>query len=218
MTFDWVVAVESIPALLAAAGTTVWISIVALSLGMAAGTILGVVRAFAPKYLSMISQAYVGLIRGTPLVVQIMFIYFALPLLLGIRLTATTAGVIALTANSAAYLAEIVRGGFTAVPKGLKEAGLAMGLPLYKVIVFIIAPVAFRTMVPALGNQFIIGVKDTSLLIVIGVAELTRTGQEIMTQNYRAVEVWFVVAMIYLIMLSALGYVLRLVEQRIRLT
>lgn len=217
MTFDWTVVLDALPALLKAAGTTIWISILALSLGMVAGTVLGVIRAFAPKWLSMGSQAYIGIIRGTPLVVQIMFIYFALPLLFGIRLSATTAGVIALTANSAAYLAEIVRGGFTAVPKGLKEAGLAMGLPLYKVIVFIIAPVAFRTMVPALGNQFIIGVKDTSLLIVIGVAELTRTGQEIMTQNYRAVEVWFVVAVIYLIILSVLGYLLRWIEHRTRI-
>lgn len=217
MTFDWATVVQSLPALLHAAGTTIWLSLVALCLGMAGGTILGVIRTFAPPYLALIAQLYIGLMRGTPLVVQIMFFYFALPLLLGIRLSATTAGIIALIANSAAYLAEIVRGGFLAVPKGLKEAGLAMGLPLYKVVIFIVAPVAFRGMIPALSNQFIIGVKDTSLLIVIGVAELTRTGQEIMTQNYRAVEIWTTVAVIYLIMLSVLSYLLRWVEQKVRI-
>ncbi|WPE24267.1 ABC transporter permease subunit [Shinella zoogloeoides] len=218
MLFDWATVVQSLPALLRAAGTTVWLSVLAIFFGMALGTLLGVIRAFAPSYLSVIAQLYIGLIRGTPLVVQIMFFYFALPMLMGIRLSATTAGLIALIANSAAYLAEIVRGGFLAVPKGLKEAGLAMGLPLHKVISSIIAPVAFRGMIPALGNQFIIGVKDTSLLIVIGVAELTRTGQEIMTQNYRAVEIWFTVAAIYLIILSVLSYSLRWVEQKVRIS
>ena len=217
MIFDWTTVLESLPALLRAAGTTVWISIVALSFGMAVGTILGIIRTFAPKYLALAAQLYIGLIRGTPLVVQIMFFYFALPMLVGIRLSATTAGLIALIANSAAYLAEIVRGGFLAVPKGLREAGLAMGLPLPKVIVSIVAPVAFRGMIPALGNQFIIGVKDTSLLIIIGVAELTRTGQEIMTQNYRAVEVWFTVALIYLVILSACSYLLRWIEKKVRI-
>lgn len=217
MSFDWPTVVQSLPALLRAAGTTIWLSIVAICLGMVFGTILGVMRAFAPKYIALFAQLYIGLIRGTPLVVQIMFFYFALPMLMGIRLSATTAGLIALIANSAAYLAEIVRGGFLGVPKGLKEAGLAMGLPMHKVIVSIIAPVAFRGMIPALGNQFIIGVKDTSLLIVIGVAELTRTGQEIMTLNYRAVEVWFTVAAIYLIILSALSYLLRWVEHKVRI-
>lgn len=217
MIFDWATVLQSLPTLLRAAGTTIWLSIVALSLGMLAGTILGIIRTFAPKYLALIAQLYIGLIRGTPLVVQIMFFYFALPMLLGIRLSATSAGLIALIANSAAYLAEIVRGGFLAVPKGLKEAGLAMGLPFHKVIISIIAPVAFRGMIPALGNQFIIGVKDTSLLIIIGVAELTRTGQEIMTQNYRAVEVWFTVAVIYLIILSVLSYILRWVEEKVRI-
>ncbi len=217
MIFDWATVVQSLPALLRAAGTTIWLSVVAICLGMAVGTILGVMRTFAPKYIAFVAQVYIGLIRGTPLVVQIMFFYFALPMLMGIKLSATTAGLVALVANSAAYLAEIVRGGFLSVPKGLKEAGLAMGLPMRKVIVSIIAPVAFRGMIPALGNQFIIGVKDTSLLIIIGVAELTRTGQEIMTQNYRAVEVWFTVAVIYLIILSALSYVLRWVEQKVRI-
>ncbi|WP_273728762.1 ABC transporter permease subunit [Brucella gallinifaecis] len=217
MSFDWPTVVQSLPDLLRAAGTTIWLSVVAICLGMAVGTILGIMRAFAPKYISAIAQLYIGLIRGTPLVVQIMFFYFALPMLMGIRLSATTAGLIALVANSAAYLAEIVRGGFLSVPRGLKEAGLAMGLPLHKVIISVIAPVAFRSMIPALGNQFIIGVKDTSLLIVIGVAELTRTGQEIMTQNYRAVEVWFTVAAIYLIILSVLSYLLRWVEQKVRI-
>ncbi len=214
MTFEWSAIVDALPALLRGAAVTVMVAAASLTAGMILGTAIGVLRTYAPRPVSAVMQIYVGLIRGTPMVVQIMFIYFALPPLLGIKLTALTAGMIALTVNSSAYLAEIVRGGFLAVPDGLREAGLSMGLPLHRVLLYIIGPVAFRRMIPALGNQFIIGLKDTSLLIVIGVAELTRTGQEIMTENYRAVEIWTAVGAIYLAIISAMAIVFRLVEKR----
>src|ERR1700712_43817 len=164
MVFDWSAVIAAIPALLSGALTTIGIAAVALSAGLVLGTVVGVMRTYAPAPVSAVTQIYIGLIRGTPLVVQIMFIYFALPLLFGIRLSALTAGTFALVVNSSAYLAEIVRGGFISVPRGLQEAGLAMGLPMHQVVFSIIGPVAFRRMVPALGNQFIIGLKDTSLL------------------------------------------------------
>jgi len=215
--FEWSAILDALPALLRGATVTVLVAVVSLLIGMLVGTIVGVIRTYAPNYVAIFAQIYIGLLRGTPMVVQIMFIYFALPILSGIRFSALTAGMIALIVNSSAYLAEIVRGGFLAVPKGLREAGLAMGLPLYKVILYVIGPVAFRRMVPALGNQYIIGLKDTSLLIVIGVGELTRTGQEIMTENYRAVEIWCAVAIIYLIIISCMAIIFRFVEKRIQI-
>lgn len=218
MAFEWSAIFDALPALLRGAAVTVMVAAASLVAGMILGTVIGVARTYAPKYISFVMQIYVGLIRGTPMVVQIMFIYFALPSLLDIKLTALTAGMIALTVNSSAYLSEIVRGGFLAVPNGLREAGLAMGLPLRKVLLYIIGPVAFRRMVPALGNQFIIGLKDTSLLIVIGVAELTRTGQEIMTENYRAVEIWTAVGAIYLVIISMMAIIFRLIEKRAQLS
>jgi len=217
MIFEWLAIIDALPALLRGASVTAMIAATSLLAGMLLGTVIGVARAYAPASITMVLQLYVGLIRGTPLVVQIMFIYFALPMLLNIRLDAVTAGMIALTVNSSAYLSEIVRGGFLAVPHGLREAGLAMGLSLYRVLRDIIGPVAFRRMVPALGNQLIIGLKDTSLLIVIGVAELTRTGQEIMTENYRAVEIWTAVGAMYLLMISIMAIVLRFIEKQVRL-
>src|SRR5690606_31734651 len=128
------------------------------------------------------------LIRGTPIVVQVMFIYFALPVLAEIRINPMSAAITAIIVNAGAYIAEIVRGSFLSVHKGLKEAGLALGLPMWKVLVYIIGPVAFRRMIPPLGNQFIVSLKDTSLFIVIGVGELTRQGQEIMAANFRRSE------------------------------
>ncbi|RUZ75211.1 ABC transporter permease subunit [Mesorhizobium sp. M7A.F.Ca.US.006.01.1.1] len=217
MTFEWSAFFDSFPGLMQGARVTIMVALASLPIGLLAGAIVGVILTYAPRPLATIAQLYVGLIRGTPMIVQIMFIFFALPVLLGVRMDGTTAGILALVVNSSAYLAEIVRGGLLSVPIGLQEAGLAMGLPLRKVITHIVGPVAFRRMIPALGNQFIIGLKDTSLLIVIGVGELTRTGQEIMTDNYRAVEVWFAVAIIYLCIISFMAAMFKVLERRIRI-
>ncbi len=217
MTFDWSAFFEAFPGLLYGARVTLLVALVSLPAGLLLGAIVGVVLTYAPRPVAGIAQVYVGLIRGTPMVVQIMFIFFGLPALMDVRLDGLTAGVVALVINSSAYLAEIVRGGLLAVPRGLQEAGLAMGLRFGQIIRYIVGPVAFRRMIPALGNQFVIGLKDTSLLIVIGVGELTRTGQEIMTDTYHAVEVWFAVAIIYLVMISFMASLLKLLEKHVRI-
>lgn len=170
--------------------------------------------AYIPIALSFLAQVYILLIRGTPIVVQVMFIYFALPLIMGWRIDAEFAAIFTLVLNSGAYIAEIVRGGLLSVPKGLKEAGEAMGLPFYKILTYIIGPVALRRMIPAMGNQCIISLKDSSLFIVIGVAELTRQGQEIIASNFRAVEIWGAVAVIYLILTGLIALALKFVEHR----
>ncbi len=173
--------------------------------------------AWIPVVLSIIAQVYILLMRGTPIVVQVMFIYFALPLLVNLRIDGFTAAIFTLMINSGAYIAEIVRGGLLSVPKGLQEAGQAMGLPFYKILAHIIGPVALRRMIPTMGNQCIISLKDSSLFIVIGVAELTRQGQEIIAGNFRAVEIWAAVAVIYLIMTGFIALALKFIEHRTRI-
>ena len=217
MQFDWSVIWASMPNLLD--GTlTVKITFWGLVGGFLLGALAGVARAYGPRLLSAIAQVYIAVIRGTPIVVQVMFIYFALPLMVpGLRVDAIWAAIATLIINSGAYIAEIVRGSLLSVHKGLKEAGQAMGLPFYKILLHIIGPVAFRRMIPPLGNQCIISLKDSSLFIVIGVAELTRQGQEIMASNFRAVEIWSAVAIIYLILTGALALALRLAEKRMRI-
>lgn len=172
---------------------------------------------YVPVALSFLAQVYVLVIRGTPIVVQVMFIYFALPLIFGWRIDGVSAAIFTLMINSGAYISEIVRGGLLAVPKGLKEAGQAMGLPFYKILLHIIGPVALRRMIPAMGNQCIISLKDSSLFIVIGVAELTRQGQEIIASNFRSVEIWGAVAVIYLILTGIIALTLKFVEHRTRI-
>lgn len=173
--------------------------------------------AWIPVVLSFIAQVYILVIRGTPIVVQVMFIYFALPLIVGLRIDGLSAAIFTLMINSGAYIAEIVRGGLLSVPKGLQEAGEAMGLPFYKILMYIIGPVALRRMIPTMGNQCIISLKDSSLFIVIGVAELTRQGQEIIAGNFRAVEIWGAVAVLYLILTGIIAAILKFVEHRTKM-
>jgi glutamine transport system permease protein len=217
MDFEWSVVVDALPALFKGAQLTVLITLAGLVGGIIVGTIAGLMRAYGNVALNAIAFAYVELIRGTPIVVQVMFIYFALPTLAEIRVDPMTAAITAIIVNAGAYIAEIVRGAFLSVHQGLREAGLALGLPTWKVLVYIIGPVAFRRMIPPLGNQFIVSLKDTSLFIVIGVGELTRQGQEIMAANFRAVEVWSAVAIFYLIMTGTLTLILRVNEKGMRI-
>lgn len=191
----------------------IWSSIQALI----ALSLLGFFRRYLLYVLSFLCQLYVLFIRGTPIVVQVMFIYFALPMLASIRIDGLTAAIFTLMINSGAYISEIVRGALQSVPKGLKEAGEAMGLPFHKILRHIIGPVAFRRMIPAMGNQCIISLKDSSLFIVIGVAELTRQGQEIIANNFRSVEIWGAVAVIYLILTSLIALTLKFIEHRMRI-
>lgn len=217
MDFDVSVIVKAIPALLQGAKLTVLITVIGLLGGTVVGLAFGLMRAYGNRLLDTLGFLYIELVRGTPIVVQVMFIYFALPVIADIRVDPLTAAIVSIVVNSGAYIAEIVRGAFLSVPKGLREAGLALGMPLWRVLAFVIGPVAFRRMTPPLGNQFIVSLKDTSLFIVIGVGELTRQGQEIMAANFRAVEIWSAVAVIYLCMIGALTFALRSVEKRMRI-
>ncbi|ASC67572.1 glutamine ABC transporter permease GlnP [Achromobacter denitrificans] len=217
MEFDWNVIRDALPNLLEGTLMTIKITFWGLVGGFLLGSLSGVTRAYGHPILSGIAQVYVAVIRGTPIVVQVMFIYFSLPLLANIRVDAEWAAIATLIINSGAYISEIVRGALLSVHKGLKEAGQAMGLPFHKILFHIIGPVAFRRMIPPLGNQCIISLKDSSLFIVIGVAELTRQGQEIMASNFRAVEIWSAVAVVYLILTGLMAMGLHLVERRMRI-
>ncbi|VDR28799.1 Glutamine transport system permease protein glnP [Raoultella terrigena] len=147
-----------------------------------------------------------------------MFIYFALPMAFNdLRIDPFSAAVVTIMINSGAYIAEITRGAVLSIHKGFREAGLALGLSRSETIRHVILPLALRRMLPPLGNQWIISIKDTSLFIVIGVAELTRQGQEIIAGNFRALEIWSAVAVIYLIITLVLSFILRRLERRMKI-
>src|SRR5690606_27191638 len=169
MEIDWSVIPTFLPQLFAGAKVTIYITVMGLLGGIVLGTLAGLMRAYGGPILNGIAFVYIELIRGTPIVVQVMFLYFALPVLAEVRIDPMSAAVLAIVLNAGAYIAEIVRGAFLSISKGLSEAGLALGLPQWKVLLYILGPLAFRRLIPPLGNQFIVSLKDTSLFIVIGV-------------------------------------------------
>lgn len=217
MEFEWSVIWDALPQLLVGVKLTILISLAGITGGFTLGVVAGLMRAYGNVFINAIALFYIEIIRGTPIVVQVMFIYFALPMLADIRLDPITAAITSIIINAGAYIAEIVRGAILSVHRGLREAGLALGLPFWKVLIYIVGPLAFRRMIPSLGNQFIISLKDTSLFIVIGVGELTRQGQEIMASSFRAVEIWSGVAILYLILTGTLTLMLRITEKRMRI-
>ncbi|MFP3929249.1 MAG: ABC transporter permease subunit [Desulfobacteraceae bacterium] len=213
--FKYSVIWESVPVLLKGVELTILITFFGLVIGFFLGTAFGLGKASRSRLLYSLSSMYVESIRGTPLMVQVMFLYFGLPMILGTRIPPMAAGVSAIAINSGAYIAEIVRGAIQSIDKGQTEAGRSIGLSHAQCMLYIVWPQAFKRMIPPLGNQFIISLKDTSLLVVIGVGELTRTGQEIIAVNFRAFEVWLTVALMYLVMTLTLSRVLNIMERRL---
>ncbi len=212
--FKYSVMWESVPMLLTGVKLTILITVFGLLIGFALGALSGLLKISRNLLLRKIAGVYIESIRGTPIMVQVMFIYFGLPLALGMRIPPMVAGIAAIAVNSGAYIAEIVRGAFQSIERGQTEAGRSIGLTHFQTMYYIIWPQAFRRMIPPLGNQFIISLKDTSLLVVVGVGELTRTGQEIIASNFRAFEVWLTVAIMYLIMTLSLSRVLNYIEKK----
>ena len=217
MNFDSRDLWDALPLLMQGLQLTLIISLSGLLGGLIIGLLAGTCRALGGTISKTVSLVFVELIRGTPIMVQVMFIYFALPMVLPVRIDPVPAAIITIVINSGAYIAEITRGAILSINKGFKEASLAMGLSPRSTLLHVIMPLAFRRMIPALGNQWIISIKDTSLFIVIGVAELTRQGQEIIAGNFRALEVWTAVAMIYLFLTLCLSFLLKQLEKRIHI-
>ena len=186
-----------------------------LAVGFVLGALAGMMKISRSLLLRNVAGIYIESIRGTPMLVQAMFLYFGLPMAIGMRIPPVIAGIVVIAVNSGAYIAEIVRGAIQSIDPGQMEAGRSIGLTRPQTMRYIIWPQAFKRMIPPLGNQFIISLKDTSLLMVIGVAELMRTGDEITAVNFRAFEVYLTVALVYLAMTLSLAKILKRVEKKL---
>ena len=214
MSFDFSLIWNSLPLLLAGAGVTIEITAIAVGLGFVFGLITSVCRLSGVKILNILAVCYVNIIRGTPLLVQIFLIYFALPMIIGERINPFVAAVAACSVNSGAYVAEIFRAGIQSVDKGQMEAGRSLGLSWMQTMRYIILPQAFKHVIPPLGNEFISMTKETSLVSVIGFEELTRRGQLIIAKTYGSFEIWLTVAFIYLVMTFTIAQVVSYLERR----
>lgn len=214
MSFDFSLIWNSLPLLLAGAGVTIEITAIAVGLGFIFGLITSVCRLSGVKILQVIAVCYVNIIRGTPMLVQIFLIYFALPMVIGERINPFVAAVAACSINSGAYVSEIFRAGIQSVDKGQMEAGRSLGLSWIQTMRYVILPQAFKHVIPPLGNEFISMTKETSLVSVIGFEELTRRGQLIIAKTYGSFEIWLTVAAIYLVMTLTIARLVSYLERR----
>lgn len=216
MEFDLSLVTDSLPLLLQGALVTLEITALAVGLGLVFGLVaaLAQLSKFAP--LRLIAKVYVDFIRGTPLLVQIFIIYFALPVVIGHRIDPFFAAVAACSINSGAYVAEIFRAGIQSIDIGQMRAGLSLGMNWTMTMRYIILPQAFKRIIPPLGNEFIAMLKDSSLVSVIGFEELTRSGQLIIAETYGSLEIWSAVAIIYLVMTLTITRIVSVLEKKFR--
>ncbi len=188
-------------------------------LGILFGFLLGAIAGFSlegnKKVLKFLANIYIWIIRGTPLIVQALYVYFVIPKITGIDLSSIVAGVIVISLNSGAFIAEIVRGALDEIDPGQKEAGLSLGLTATQTMMHIIVPPAFRSMLPALFNQFIISVKDTALLSVIVVNEITKQIQNYAALSFKTIEAYTTGAIFYLFLISILIIIQKQVERKV---
>lgn len=216
MEFDLSLVTDSLPLLLQGALVTLEITALAVGLGLVFGLVaaLAQLSKFAP--LRLIAKVYVDFIRGTPLLVQIFIIYFAIPVVIGHRIDPFFAAVAACSINSGAYVAEIFRAGIQSIDIGQMRAGLSLGMNWTMTMRYIILPQAFKRIIPPLGNEFIAMLKDSSLVSVIGFEELTRSGQLIIAETYGSLEIWSAVAIIYLVMTLTITRIVSVLEKKFR--
>lgn len=217
MNFDFKVIVDSFPLLLIGAGVTIQITALSVGFGMLIGLCMSIARLSSVKIIKLLASIYVDFIRGTPLLVQIFLIYFALPMLTGQRIDPFIAAITACSLNSGAYIAEIFRAGIQSIDRGQMEAGRSLGMSWTQTMRYVIVPQAFKRVIPPLGNEFIAMLKDSSLVSVIGFEELTRRGQLIIASTYSSFEIWLAVAFIYLIMTLAISRLVNHLEVRYRI-
>lgn len=200
--------------LLAGLGITLKLAILGIIFASIIGVLCALINVSKNKILKWITSIYIHIIRGTPFLVQAYIIYFGLPMALGIRMSEMTAGIIAISLNAGAYMAEIMRGGIEAVDKGQMEAARSLGLSSGKAMQKVILPQAIRTMAPSLINQFIITLKDTSILSIIGIRELTMAGKMVISKNYESVAMWTLVAIYYFIVIFTITKISRYIERK----
>jgi L-cystine transport system permease protein len=208
--------VQSMPALLLGAALTVKFAVLSMACGLVAAVGLALMGISHSRPLNWIARVYVSLMRGTPMLVQIFVVYYGLPSV-GIALEPTPAGVIALSANVAAYLSESMRGAINGIHRGQWLAAYSLGLSRRQTLRYIIGPQALRIAVPSLSNSLISLIKDTSLVSVITVTELLRSAQEIIAATYRPLPLYLAAAAIYWVLCQVLEWVQRWYERRLAL-
>lgn len=197
---------------------TLEFTILSTILGFILGIVLSLVKISKVGFLRKFADIYTSVFRGTPLLVQLMLVYFATPQLLNYQITALEAGVLTFGLNSAAYISESIRGGILSVDKGQWEAAMALGIPKTRLLMNIVFPQAFKNTLPSLVNESIALLKDSSMVSVIGVADTMRWASLVQAKTFRAFEAYIIAAIIYYILVMALTTLGNYLERKVRVS
>ncbi|MFU0790321.1 amino acid ABC transporter permease [Cerasibacillus sp. JNUCC 74] len=216
MNLDFSQIVPYIPFIIEGIGATLKFVIVSIVIGFILGTLLSLCKITKLPLLKWFADAYTSIFRGTPLILQLMIIYYAVPQLTGYDISAFLSAVLAFGLNSAAYVSEIIRGGILAVDKGQTEAAEALGIPYKPMMLHIILPQAFKNILPAMMNEFITLTKESALVSTIGYLDLMRRAQVVGADLYRNFEPLLVAGLIYWSMVYILTQAGRVLERRLR--
>lgn len=213
------------PMFLRGAGVTIYISIIGTIIGTLIGLMVGVIRTIPMpergikrillKIVNIIFTVYIEFFRGTPMIVQAMVIYYGLAQAAGIDLNKNLAGILIVSINTGAYMSEIVRGGIVSIDKGQFEAAAAIGMNHIKTMIHVVIPQVIRNILPATGNEFIINIKDTSVLNVISVTELFFQTKSVAGNTYHFYEAFSVACILYLFMTLTVTRILRTIERKL---
>ena len=200
---------------------TILISLISVLLGVVFGALLTFMKRsnftiFKINPLKLLATAYIEIIRGTPMLLQIMIVYYAFDELLGINMEPLPAGIIAVSLNSAAYVSEIIRAGIDAVDKGQYEAARSLGMSKFMTMKLIIMPQAISNILPAIGNEFVTVIKESSMASVIGVGEIMYNARVITGRTYRSFEPLIVAAAFYFVITFTLGRLMSYIERRMK--
>lgn len=208
--------VQSLPVLLLGAAITVKFALWSMLFGLMIGVVAALMGIGKRRWLQHIARAYVSIMRGTPLLVQIFVVYYGLPSV-GLSLDPTPAGILTLSLNVGAYLSESMRGAILGIPQGQWLAAYSLGLTHRQTLRYVVGAQALRLAVPSLGNSLISLIKDTSLVSVITVTELLRSAQEVIAATYQPLPLYLAAAAIYWVLSTGLAWVQRRVEQHLAL-
>lgn len=212
MVFDW----AWLPPLAHGLILTLEITVTCIAFGFALGVILALMRVYGGKWLSIPASIYIQIFRGTPLLVQLLMVYYGLPSW-GISLSAFVSGVLALGLNTAAYQAEYLRGAIQAVKSGQLLAARSMGMTMPQAARYIVLPQAFRIVIPSWSNELILMLKYSSIVFSVTLLDLMGVGKRIASHNFRYFEVYVVVALFYLALVFIITQVLRLLEKKVHI-
>ena len=202
--------------LLSGLTTTIYISIISIIISMVLGLIVAIPSLAKNKFLTYINIGYVEIVRAVPLLVLILWIYYGLPIMTGISFSPFVSGIIALAISESAFQAEIFRAGINSIKKAQWEAGSSLGLNFFKRLRLVILPQAIKNILPAIGNQFVYVLKMSSLVSIIGIGDLTRKANELVTTTYRPLEIYTFLILEYLVLILIVSFFVRKLEKRLK--